>query len=191
MSQILRADAQENRERIVRAARALFAERGLDVDMREVARRADVGPATLYRRFPTKKALVEQAFVAEMASCSAIVARGCADDDAWRGFRSVVEGLTALNVRNRGFVDAFMSTEPTASGFAAHRRELLTLLARLAKRAQQQGGLRQDFVIDDLVLLLRAGRGLASGSQKRRDAAAGRFASLAIDALSRGRPIAG
>ena len=55
----LRADAQENRDRILDAARALFSERGLDVSMREVARCAEVGPATLYRRFPTKQALID------------------------------------------------------------------------------------------------------------------------------------
>ncbi|MCZ9342279.1 TetR/AcrR family transcriptional regulator, partial [Streptomyces sp. TRM76130] len=53
----LRADALDNRDRILDAARALFATRGLDVPMREVARHARVAPATLYRRFPTKRDL--------------------------------------------------------------------------------------------------------------------------------------
>ena len=67
LTQMLRADAQENRDRILAAARALFAERGLDVGMREIARRAGVGPATLYRRFPTKQALIDEAFAVELA----------------------------------------------------------------------------------------------------------------------------
>ena len=50
----LRSDALDNRERILDAARAVFAAEGLDVPMREIARRAGVGPATLYRHFPTK-----------------------------------------------------------------------------------------------------------------------------------------
>ena len=54
----LRSDARDNRELILDAARRAFAAEGLDVPMREIARRAGVGPATLYRRFPTKEMLV-------------------------------------------------------------------------------------------------------------------------------------
>ncbi|WP_308013647.1 TetR family transcriptional regulator [Streptomyces beigongshangae] len=58
----LRSDALNNRESILDAARALFSADGLTVPMREVARRAGVGPATLYRHFPTKHMLVAEAF---------------------------------------------------------------------------------------------------------------------------------
>ncbi|TDU87959.1 TetR family transcriptional regulator [Kribbella voronezhensis] len=183
MSQMLRADAQDNRDRILTAARTLFADRGLDVGMREIARRAEVGPATLYRRFPTKQALIDEAFAAEMGACRRIVEEGCGDPDPWRGFTSVVKRLTALNVRNKGFVDAFLSTGPPGAAFSEHRRELLAMLSALAKRAQAEGRLRTDFVIDDLVLVLLAGRGLASTLTSARDAAAHRFATLAIDAF--------
>ncbi|WP_349898830.1 TetR/AcrR family transcriptional regulator [Parafrigoribacterium soli] len=185
MPQLLRVDAQENRERILTAARALFSERGLDLGMREIARHAQVGPATLYRRFPTKQALIDEAFAAELLTCRTIVEHGCAATDAWHGFTSVIERLTALNVQNRGFVDAFMSADPAAAAFSAHRRELLGMLDQLAKRARQQGRLRSDFVINDLVLVLHAGRGLASVVPSAREAAARRFARLAIDGFSR------
>lgn len=56
-----RADAERNRGRVLDAARALFAARGQDVSMDEVARLAEVGIGTLYRHFPTKEALVEAA----------------------------------------------------------------------------------------------------------------------------------
>lgn len=183
VTQTLRADAQDNRDRMVAAARDLFAERGLDVGMREVARRAQVGPATLYRRFPTRQALIDEAFAVELQSCRAIVVEGCADEDPWRGFTSVIERLTTLNVRNRGFVDAFMSADPAADAFAEHRRELLGLLADLGRRAQSAGELRRDFAIDDLILILLTGRGLSAVNEDARDAAARRFAVLAIDGL--------
>lgn len=183
MTQILRSDAQDNRDRILAAARTLFSERGLDVGMREVARHAEVGPATLYRRFPTKQSLIDEAFQVEMRTCRAVVEEGCADPDPWHGFTSVIERLTALDVRNRGFVDAFLSIAYSSAAFAQHRRELLGMLAGLATRAKAQGRLRPDFVVDDLVLMLLAGRGLGSVSLSRRDAAARRFAGLAIDAF--------
>ncbi|MFF9563781.1 TetR/AcrR family transcriptional regulator [Leifsonia sp. NPDC014704] len=193
MTQILRSDAQDNRDRILSAARTLFSERGLDVGMREVARHAEVGPATLYRRFPTKQSLIDEAFQVEMQTCRAVVEEGCADPDPWHGFTSVIERLTALNVRNRGFADAFLSLATGSAAFAQHRRELLGMLDGLATRAKAQGRLRPDFVVDDLVLVLLAGRGLGSMSPSRRDAAARRFAGLAIDAFrtDRARSIGG
>ncbi len=179
----LRSDAQENRDRVLAAARALFAEVGLDVGMREVARRAGVGPATLYRRFPTRQDLVEAAFAVELHTCNAIVDEGCADTDAWRGFTTVVTRLLVHNVGNRGFVDAFTARAPASAAFRAHRRRLLGLLEELARRAQDQGGLRRDFVLGDLVLVLLAGRGLAAGAPAAREAAARRFAALTVDAF--------
>ena len=183
VTQQLRADARANRDRVLDAARALFAERGLDVPMREVARRAQVGPATLYRRFPTKQALVEHAFTEELRACRQIVADGCADPDPWRGFSSVVAGLTALNTRNQGFVDAFLAAHAGAPEFARHRAALLRQLAALATRAKRAGQLRRDVAVDDLVLVLLAGRGLSSISPATRPAAARRFAALALDAF--------
>lgn len=183
MPRMLRSDAQDNRDRLLTAARELFSEQGLDVGMREVARRAEVGPATLYRQFPTRQDLIAEAFALEMQSCRQIVLDGCADPDPWRGFVSVVRRLTALNARNRGFVDAFMSADTPESSFTLHRRELLEMLEQLGRRARMEGSLRQDFVIGDLVLILRAGRGLASVPRSDRDAAASRFATLAVDAF--------
>lgn len=183
LTHLLRSDAKDNRERVLEAARSLFSERGLDVPMREVARHAEVGPATLYRRFPTKQALIDEAFADELKSCRRVVEDGCADPDPWRGFCSVIERLSILNVRNQGFVDAFMSASPEAVMFSQHRASLLQLLAELAERAQRDGRLRHDFVIDDLVLVLLAGRGLSSVLPVTREAAARRFAALAIDAF--------
>ncbi|MGO4595013.1 TetR/AcrR family transcriptional regulator [Leifsonia sp. 2TAF2] len=182
----LRSDAQENRDRILAAAAALFAERGLDVGMRDIARRADVGPATLYRRFPTRQGLIDEAFAIEFRTCRRIVEEGCADPDAWSGFTGTVQRLIVLNVRNRGFVDALVSSAPSAA-IAQHRRELLGLLGGLARRAQHEGMLRADFAIDDLVVILAAGRGLTAARPDLLPAVARRFADLAIDAF-RGRP---
>ncbi|GAB4086022.1 TetR/AcrR family transcriptional regulator [Myceligenerans cantabricum] len=179
----LRSDARDNRDRILEAGRELFAEHGLEVTMRQVARRAGVGPATLYRRFPARQALLDAVFADELRACRRIVEEGCADPDPWRGFRSVVERISVLNVGNQGFVDAFMSENPKSDSFAAHRAALLAMLADLARRAQAAGGLRSDFVLDDLVLVLLAGRGLAATPSTRTVGAARRFAALAVEAF--------
>ncbi len=180
---MLRSDAQDNRDRVLDAARSLFSERGVDVTMREIARGAGVGPATLYRRFPTKQVLIEEVFADELHACRAVVEEGCADADPWRGFTTVIGRICVLNARNQGFVDAFMDAHPDSHTFEEHRRSLLRQLAALARRAQAAGALRSDFVLDDLVLVLVAGRGLASTPPAHRVASAERFAALAIEAF--------
>lgn len=179
----LRADARDNRDRILDAARALFSEHGLGVSMRDVARRAGVGPATLYRRFPAKQELINEAFAGELRACREIVEEGCADPDPWRGFTSVITGLCVLNVQNRGFVDAFTSAGAKTSVFARHRAALLGQLEALTSRAKRAGHLRRDFAVDDLVLVLLAVQGLSSASTDTRTAAARRFAALTLDAF--------
>lgn len=183
MPHLLRADAELNRELVLEAARELFSERGLDVTMREIARQAGVGPATLYRRFPTKQELVDAAFADELQACSAIVATGCADPDPWAGLCSILMRLGDLNARNRGFVEAFVDAFPSSADFAAHRTTMLRALSELCRRAQRAGSLRDDFVIDDLMLVLLAGRGVASVPANVRVASARRFSALAIDGL--------
>lgn len=183
LSRKLRVDAQENRDRVLAAARELFAERGLDVGMREVARRAEVGPATLYRRFPTRQALIDEAFAVQLSLCRQIVEDGIADPDPWNGFVVVLQRLIVLNAENRGFVDAFMAVERESAVIAQHRRRLLSEITRLAQHAQAQGRLRQDFVIDDFVLVLLAGRAVTTADAPDRVAVARRFATLTIDAF--------
>lgn len=183
LTQTLRADAQDNRERILDAARAVFAAEGLAVPMREIARRAGVGPATLYRRFPTKEALVIEAFTEQMCACHAIVDAGLADPDPWHGFCLVIERVCELHARDRGFTAAFMSTFPDAIDFAAGRQYALGAIATLARRAKAAGRLRRDFELDDFVLVLQANSGLRATSTAARVTASRRFAALAIQAF--------
>jgi AcrR family transcriptional regulator len=61
------------------------------VPFREIARRAQVGPATVYRHFPTKEALLAEAFVEQMARCSALVEEGLSAGDPWSGFCLVID----------------------------------------------------------------------------------------------------
>jgi AcrR family transcriptional regulator len=179
----LRSDALDNRERILDAARAVFATEGLHVPMREIARRAGVGPATLYRRFPTKEMLATEAFMDQMRACEVIVEEGLADPDPWHGFCLVIERTCELHARDRGFTAAFMSAFPNAMDFAASREYTLNVIAELARRAKAAGHLRPDFVLDDLILVLMANDGIHTTSPAGRVAASRRFAALAIQAF--------
>jgi AcrR family transcriptional regulator len=184
----LRSDARDNRERILAVARTTFAEQGLDVAMREIARRAEVGPATLYRHFPTKEALVTDVFTEQMAACTAIVDEGLADPDAWRGFCRMIERTCEVHAQDRGFTAAFVSAFPHAIDFAADRERALGKVAELARRAKAVGMLRPDFVLDDLIMVLMANGGIRTTSPAAAVAASRRFAALLIQGM-RAEPV--
>nr|WP_237540318.1 TetR/AcrR family transcriptional regulator [Streptomyces sp. SID8358] len=157
----LRADARENRERILTAAREAYALHGIDVPMATIARRAGVGVATLYRRFPTRTALVTEAFAEQLAHCVAALDDGLADPDPWRGFCSVVEQVCLMQASERGFTQAFLTQFPDHAGYAEERARAEEGLARLVRRAQEAGRLRRDFTVDDLTLVILANCGAA------------------------------
>ncbi|MET9230857.1 helix-turn-helix domain-containing protein [Lentzea sp. NPDC003310] len=173
----LRSDARDNRDRIMAVAREVFAVEGLDVPMREIARRAGVGPATLYRRFPTKEALVVEAFSEQMAACTAAVEDGLAHPDPWEGFCLTVREVCRLHVLDRGFAAAFTSAYPKAIDFAEVRDTSFRSLAVLIRRAKATGRLRADFSVDDVVLLLMASSGVRNGTP----AIARRLATLFLE----------
>lgn len=172
----------DNRDRILDAARALFSAGGLEVPMRAIARRAGVGPATLYRRFPTKQMLVAEAFADQLHACRAIVDEGCADPDPWRGLCLVIEKICELHARDRGFTEAFLSAFPGTPD-AGGREYTVKAVAGLARRAKDAGRLRADFVLDDLILVLMANKGIHTASTATQVAASRRFAGLVIQAF--------
>jgi AcrR family transcriptional regulator len=180
----LRSDARDNRDRILQVARTVFAQEGIGVSMREVARRAGVGPATLYRRFPTKEALVTEAFGEQMATCTAIVEEGLADPDPWHGLRTVIEKVCVMHAVDRGFTAAFVTAFPHAIDFAQERARALRSLSDLIQRAKDSGGLRRDFVLDDLVMLIMANSGIRATSRKATVAASRRFVALQLQSIS-------
>lgn len=178
----VRSDARDNRARIVDAAGVVFAEEGLSAPVREVARRAGVGPATLYRHFPTKRALIVETFGEQRRECRAVVRDALADEDPWHGFRGLVERICELHVHSRGFADAFMAAFREAMDFAADRERTLRAVAELARRTQETGRLRSDFV-DDLVLMLMAHQGIRHVPRAVRVAASRRYAAYVMEAF--------
>ncbi|MFH8347571.1 TetR/AcrR family transcriptional regulator [Streptomyces sp. NPDC018045] len=159
----LRADARRNRRRILKAAREVFAEHGIDAPMATVARRAGVGVATLYRRFPTREALVRAAFAQQMDTCAQALSEALADPDPWRGFRRLVETVCALQREERGFPAAFVAAFPDSTGEHARVRERAERdFMTLVRRAQAAGALRADFHPSDLAVALLAHCGLVT-----------------------------
>ncbi|NEB75368.1 TetR/AcrR family transcriptional regulator [Streptomyces sp. SID14478] len=178
----MRADARRNRQRIIEAARDVFTRHGVDVPMSAIARRARVGVATLYRRFPTRDDLVREVFAEQLEACTAALDEALDDPDPWRGFCHVIEKICALQAAERGFTAAFLHTFPDeAADHARRRRQGERAFADLVGRAQRQGALRADFHPSDLTLLLLANGALAATPAPQ--AASARLVGLLLDAL--------
>ncbi|MFD8779334.1 TetR/AcrR family transcriptional regulator [Streptomyces sp. NPDC059916] len=159
----LRADARRNRERVLAAARAVFAEHGIDAPMATVARRAGVGVATLYRHFPTRDALVRGAFAKQMDTCVRALTEALAAPDPWQGFQQLIETVCALQREERGFPAAFVAAFPDSTPEHAQARQRAERdFTTLVRRAQASGALRADFHPSDLAMVLLAHCGLVT-----------------------------
>jgi AcrR family transcriptional regulator len=177
----LRADAARNRAAIVEAARAVFAEQGLDAPLDEIARRAGTGNATLYRRFPTRSDLVAAVFAERMAEHLAAVEAGLADPDPWRGFASYVEAVGAMQARDLGIADLVTMGVSGAPEIEDLRARAFEGLVRLVDRAHAAGLLRADFTTEDVVVLMMANAGLLERSGDISEAASRRLVHLLLD----------
>src|SRR3978361_1022454 len=179
----LRADAARNREAIVEAARAVFAEHGLDAPLDEIAKQAGTGNATLYRRFPTRGDLVAAVFADRMAEHLDAVEAGLSDDDPWRGFASYIETVAAMQARDRGIADLVTMDVSTAPEIEQLRSRAFDGLVRLTKRASAAGVLRADFTTEDVVLLLMANAGLVERTSGITPEASARLIALLLEGL--------
>jgi AcrR family transcriptional regulator len=144
----VRADRARNAERIQRAAREVWAEQGADAPLDEIARRAGVGIATLYRRFPDKAVLVRAALDQITAEgLSPAIKQALDDDNPLRGLTTLIEAAMALAAREHNTLAAGRSTGALTTEVTA---PLHTTLTQLARRGQQAGLVRADLVPDDL-----------------------------------------
>lgn len=179
----LRADAARNRQAIVDAARAVFAEEGLDAPLDEIAKQAGTGNATLYRRFPTRSDLVAAVFADRMVEHRDAVEAALADPDPWEGFAGYVRAAAAMQARDRGIADIVTMELPTAPEIDQLRIDAFDGLVQLVERAQAADALRSDFTTQDVVVLLMANAGLVERAHGVAEAASARLVHVLLDGL--------
>jgi AcrR family transcriptional regulator len=151
----MRSDARRNRERLLEAARAAFAADGLSVPLDELARRAGVGPGTLYRHFPAKEDLFE-AVLRDRLQRLADEAAGLRDaPDPGAALLGFVDRLIAEAALKRDLVDALASagTELSA-GLAETGAQIRGGIGHLLARAQASGEIRDDIGVEDLMTII-------------------------------------
>ena len=180
-----RKDAQRNREAILAAARELFADCG-DVPMYEVARRAGVGQATLYRNFPDRRNLAAALLGEHMESTERLAAEHAGDPDAFFVLlRDVVETMARFYPLGQlAREDACLGSE-----LDRRRRRLADLMKEPLRDAKGAGTVRRDLTIDDVFLVVSMIKGAVDRADDRasRAAAATRALALVLDGITPSR----
>ncbi|MFF7454452.1 TetR/AcrR family transcriptional regulator [Kitasatospora sp. NPDC008115] len=183
-----RADARRNRAKVLAAAAEAMAERGIDVPLGEIARRAGVGAGTVYRHFPSKQALLEAVFAQHLDEAVASGERRAArlaPTEAFFGFLLDVIELPGLCGQICEMVTADTSwPRPVLTASRLRFRQVLTALLHSAQRA---GGVRADVDAADVAALAV---GCVSMLTARRDERAGRrLVQLTLDGLRPSGPV--
>lgn len=164
----LRTDAARNRGAIVAAAQRAFAEGGLQVPFDVIAKRAGVGEATVYRRFPDRASLIAAAFGDKMTAYAEAAAEALAEADPWEGFCGYVRRVCAMQSGDRGFADlltlTFAAVNPAIEELENHRDSAYRDWVTIVRRAKAAGRLRADFHPDDMIILLMANAGVVAAT---------------------------
>ena len=180
-----RKDAQRNREAILAAAQELFAE-SADVAMYEVARRAGVGQATLYRNFPDRRNLAAALLAEQMERSERLAAEHAGDPDAFFVLlRDVVDGMARSHALGQlAREDACIGSE-----LDRRRRRLKELIKGPLRDAKAAGTVRCDLTVDDVFLVVSMVKGAVEHADgpTGRATAAGRALALVIDGITPAR----
>ena len=178
----LRADAARNRDKLLHAARAVLGEQGLDAPLEEVARRAGVSIGTLYNHFADRAALVAAILPGQLSPLDPIAEQALADPDPWHGFVVFLEGVFALQARDRGLNDAVARNAPGSADPAASCAGF-SHIDRIIGRAKDAGGLRADYTAHDLTTLVWAVSRIIQLTADTDPSAWRRFLALHLDGL--------
>jgi len=149
----LRRDAERNRQRILAAARVVFAREGLEVSLDAIAREAGVGVGTVYRRFADKEQLIDALFEEALAELVGAAQDALSIDDPWEGFLTFLEGAIDRQARDRGLKELLMGSAHGQEQIARARDQIVPLVTELVVRAQRSGQLRDDIASSDFPLI--------------------------------------
>lgn len=175
----LRADAQQNRERIVAAAEEVFMEQGNTASLEAIAKRAGVGIGTLYRRFATRDDLLAATYSDRLLAFAQTCREGMGELDARGALRAYVEGVVGHINIYQGLAASIGAVLQSSTPACDAIREVGTVLL---ERAQQAGVVRADVTITDIVYIITA-ISLAVEQEKASPKRIAQLASLFLDGV--------
>ena len=148
-----RADAQRNYGRVLKAARAVMATKGLDAQMDEIAKRAGVGVGTVYRHFPTKETLVAALADDRFQRLAEYAREALAEDEPGPAFERFLHRGGELQASDLALSEV-MRDMGTVMSDAAERAGLLELTRQVLRRAQEAGAIRRDVQAEDVPMVM-------------------------------------
>lgn len=182
MSSTLRSDAQRNLGRVLDAAAEVLAEQGLSASVDEIARRAGVGHGTVFRRFPTKEALVGAVVCKRLDEVAASVTELLDHPDAGEAFDAFVWTVAEVYARDRCIFEGLPRCAEIPEVVAA-KTHLLELMGRLVSRAQAEGAVRTDLRPEDVPMLV--GSAIVGSTWSPEDEPWRRYVSVVLDGMRR------
>jgi AcrR family transcriptional regulator len=180
---VLRRDAQRNHERLLVAARTVFALEGTAASLQEIARLAGVGAGTLYRHFPTRDDLVIALFEVEVERWLVASHRAAAIDEPWEAFRTYVTEILELQAGTGLLPGVLLQRGPGESRVAEANAELSAVAEELVERARNAGAIRVDFTLSDLALLMWSFTAVIEATQDAAPDAWRRHLTVVLDGL--------
>ncbi|HEV2885349.1 MAG TPA: TetR/AcrR family transcriptional regulator [Jatrophihabitans sp.] len=149
----LRKDAAQNRERLLAAAAELFAERGLDVTLNDIAHHAGVGVATAYRRFANKEEVIDALFEERLQAVANLAKEALDDPDPWHGLVTFLERSLDMQFGDRGLNQIMNNPHLGDARVSDARDRIAPLIEQLVERAKRAGVIRPDLDQTDLIFI--------------------------------------
>ena len=188
-SRPLRADAARNRARIVAAASELFAERGLDVTLDDVAARAGVGVGTVYRRFANRDELIVGVFTDHLDNVGARIRIAAADTDPWESVVVLITTIGELLASDRGLATILMAVDHSDPTLVAGKKVVEALVTEILKRAKDAHAIRAEIEPTDMFGIVCMLAAIGDATQGV-EGAWRRFAEIILAGLrADGRPV--
>jgi AcrR family transcriptional regulator len=178
----LRADARRNRERVLLAAREMFAAEGLSVSLDDIARRAGVGPGTVHRHFRTKDDLLEAVLADRLRALTDTVRELAEAPDAGEAFFAFFQRVVEDAHHNLALSAALTNPADLGEAVLEAGAALATAVGVLLTRAQQAGAVRNDIDTADLHAIIA---GALATEQRLSPSSRGRGMTVVADGLRR------
>lgn len=180
----LRADARRNREKLLAAAAAAFAETGIDSQIEDIARRAGVGVGTVYRHFPTKDALVEALAEAHFDRLASVVEAALeVEGDPWTVFTDAIWSTAAPAATDVAWCEIIAGHPRSVEAAAAGQQRLAAATAELIERARAVGAMRPDATVADVKTIMCGFGHVAAAQRAGAPLNWERYLTIALDGL--------
>jgi len=182
----LRADAARNQQRIIAAARELFADRGLDITLDDVAERAGVGVGTVYRRFSNKRELIAEVFEQNMREFAQEAEQAARHPDPWLGLVEFFQYACRHLADNRGFAEVLLDLADDPERFAHLRDRITPTIATIIERAHDAGALQPEIEPSDFLALVHMVDAVAAFAKPVNPNVWQRYAAIVLNGVRAG-----